>query len=229
MKLKDDRATADKIMHTWSNYWAKFSDEKQAIGIIKHFEGEDADHIDTAVQQHLEDYRIGTNGTRIGTFPPSIADINGRLAQMREQNAADKKARETAKKYLEETPENQSRAAATFERLDWRALTGQHQDKRDAIIAYLRQTQRLDFSQGIDREAFRPVQAALYDTNSELTPEDAAEIFRAARLPDASWTEVEEKRAKEFSKDQWSRAVELARARWPWRKIRSGRAELREG
>ena len=229
MKLKDDRATADRIMHTWSNYWAKFSDEKQAIGIIKHFEGEDADHVDTAVQQHLEDYTPTTNGNRIGTFPPSIADINSHLARMRQQNAADKKARETTKKYLEETPENQSRAAATFERLDWRAELGHHQDKRAAIIAHLRQTQRLDFSQGIDREAFRPVQAALYETNSELALEDAAEIFRAARLPDASWTEVEEKRAKEFSKDQWSRAVELARARWPWRKIRSGRAELREG
>ena len=208
MKLKDSTGTSDRLVDTWETYWTKFLSSTQAVDILEYFKNEEADQVETAVQHHLEDYTPTTNGNRIGTFPPSIADINGQLAQMREKSAAAKKARETAKKYLEETPENQNRATQVLDKLNWRALIGQHQGKRDAIIAHLRQTQRLDFSQGIDREAFRPEQAAIFDTNSELAPEDAAEIFRAARLPDASGTDVEEKCAKEFLKKRKNRAIQ---------------------
>ncbi len=223
MKLKDHTEISLGIIRTWEKYWKKFSTDKQHQDILKHFENEEADQVGTAVQHHLEDYTPTTNGNRIGTFPPSIADIRGHLEEMAEKEHTAKKARETAKKYLEETPENQNRATQVFNKLDWRALIGQHQAKRAAIIAHLRQTQRLDFSQGIDREAFRPVQAAIFETNSELAPEDAAEIFRAARLPDANWTDVEEKCAKEFLKKRKNRAIKAPSirsgmdglARWP--------------
>ena len=56
------------------------------------------------------------------------------------------------------------------------------------------------------------MQAALYASASELTPAEATEIFRAARLPDAEWTQVEEEQAREFAKRRRERAIHPADA-----------------
>ena len=77
--------------------------------------------------------------------------------------------------------ESDQKAAQVFKQIKFSELAKGHMAKRDAIIAHLRKTEGLSFTKGRDIEAFKPVQKALYETNSELEPERAAEIFREAK------------------------------------------------
>lgn len=210
MKLKDHTEISLGIIRTWEKYWKKFSTDKQHQDILKHFEDEEADQVETAVQHHLEDYTPTTNGNRIGTFPPSIADIRGHLIQMAEKEHAAKKARAADKYRIEARPESQRAAASSSIFHKFHAEIAKHQGRRDAVINHLRQTQNLNLLKSQDCKAFVPVQAALYVTDSELSLEEAGEIFRAARLPDAPRSPYEQKQAAYFAKRQRKNAIEPA-------------------
>ena len=202
MKLKDSTGTSDRLVDTWETYWTKFSSSTQAVDILEYFKNEEAEQGETAVQHHLEDYALTTNGNRIGTFPPSIADIRGQLGQLAEKEQAAKKAREADKYRIEAKPESQRAAASSSIFQKFHAELAKHQGKRDAVIAHLRQTQNLNLLKSQDCKAFLPVQAALYVTDSELSLEEAGEIFRAARLPDAPRSPYEHKQRRIFRKRQ---------------------------
>jgi len=223
-QLMDNPSAQGRISEIFNAYWAHLAGEGVEAEILDRFDHLDSQVVIDALNAHLDDTTPSNAGGRpVGSYPPTVADLQRHIQAADTQAWKARKDAKEAKLKRELSQESDRAAAATLERLNWRAELGTHQDKRDAVIAHLRQTQRLDFTQGIDREAFRPVQAALFETNSELALEDAAEIFRASRLPDASWTEVEEKRAKEFLKSRKDRTIEAPSsrpgmdglARWP--------------
>ena len=199
MKLKDDKKITLEIINTFKAFWGKFTNDKQIALILDFFKDSPSEMVQGAILRHLEDSDRDTSGNTRGKFPPSISDIRAQMKELSEKESAEKKRQDEAKIFIEESPESQKRAAATLSRANWRELIGQHQAKRDAIIAHLQRAAGLDFTQGSDREAFRPVQAALYASNSELAPDEAVEIFRAARLPNAKKTPIEEAQARAFA------------------------------
>ena len=212
MKIKDDEKTCDEILRTFKTFWGKFSNDDQISAILDFFADAPSETVKGAIVRHLEDARRNDRGDTVGKFPPSIADIRAQMAEFSQKESAEKKKQNEAKIFLEESPESQQRAAATMSRSNWRGELAKHQGKRDAIIAHLKRAEGLDFTNPTDSEAFRPVQAALYASASELTPAEATEIFRAARLPDAEWTQIEEEQAREFAKRRRERAIHPADA-----------------
>jgi len=212
MKLKDDKKITLEIINTFKAFWGKFTNDKQIVLILDFFKDSPSEMVQGAILRHLEDSTRDTSGNTRGKYPPSISDIRAQMKEFSEKESAEKKRQDEAKIFVEESPESQQRAAATMSRSNWRGELAKHQGKRDAIIAHLKRAERLDFTNPTDSEAFRPVQAALYASASELTPAEATEIFRAARLPDAEWTQVEEEQAREFAKRRRERAIHPADA-----------------
>jgi len=183
-QLMDNPSAQGRISEIFNAYWAHLAGEGVEAEILDRFDHLDSQVVIDALNAHLDDTTPSNAGGRpVGSYPPTVADLQRHIQAADTQAWKARKDAKEAKLKRELSQESDRAAAQVFDRLNWRALIGQHQAQRDAIIAHLRRTQALDFTRRADLEAFRPVQAALYKTNSELAPEKAAEIFRAAKNP----------------------------------------------
>ena len=199
-QLDASPSAQERIHEIFAAYWSHLAGDGVEIEILTRLGHIDNQIVLDALNAHLDDTTPSNAGGRpTGAYPPTVADLQ-RHIQAADQKAwlARKNAKE-AKLKQEMTQESDRAAVHVINKLNWRELIGQHQAKRDAIIAHLQRAAGLDFTQGSDREAFRPVQAALYASNSELAPDEAVEIFRAARLPNAKKTPIEEEQARAFA------------------------------
>ena len=183
-RLTDDPSALGRIGEIFNAYWSHLAGEGLEAEILDRFDHLDSQVVIDALNAHLDDITPSNAGGRpTGAYPPTVADLQRHIQAADKQKWQARKAAKEAKLKREMTHESDRAAAQVFSKLDWRNLIGQHQAKRDAIIAHLRRSAGLDFSRSDDREAFRPVQGALYKSNSELAPEKATEIFLAAKTP----------------------------------------------
>jgi len=183
-QLIKDPSALGRISEIFSAYWSHLAGEGVEAEILDRFDHLDSQVVIDALNAHLDDITPSNAGGRpTGAYPPTVADLQRHIQAADKQKWQARKAAKEAKLKREMTHESDRAAAQVFSNLIWRNLIGQHQAKRDAIIAHLRRSAGLDFSRSDDREAFRPVQGALYKSNSELAPEKATEIFLAAKTP----------------------------------------------
>jgi len=181
-RLTDDPSALGRIGEIFNAYWSHLAGEGLEAEILDRFDHLDSRIVIDALNAHLDDTTTSNAGGRpIGAYPPTVADLQRHIQAADRQKWQARKAANEKKLKREMREESDRAAAQVFSKLDWRAQIGQHQAKRDNIVAHLKRSAGLDFSRSEDREAFRPVHGALYETNSELAPEKAAEIFLEAK------------------------------------------------
>ena len=184
-QLNETPSARKRIHDVFNAYWSRMGTDAIELEILDRLGQLDSQRVLNALDAHLDDTTPSSSvgGRPTGAYPPTVADLQRHIQAANKQAWQARKAAKEAKLKRELSQESDRAAVQVFDRLNWRSLIGQHQAKRDAIIAHLKRTEKLDFTRRADLEAFRPVQAALYKTNSELAPEKAAEIFRDAKEP----------------------------------------------